>query len=472
MRALLQTAALVAAVVVSACGDDSPANGDANPGSDADIGDALISPAQCSIPQPWSAVKQPARTITVSSSTQPGMYVTIEAAAAAATPGTRILLLAGTHTPDQFVADLRGTEDAPIWISGSIQPQQVFPVISGGAQALQLERPAYVVIEGIEVQNATSNGINIDDGGDFDDVAAANHVVVDNVKIHDIGTASGNNDCLKVSGINDLFVQASTFRNCGGGGSGIDHVGVHHSVVYASSFDARMENAVQSKGGSTDHDIRGNNVRITGPRAFNLGGSTDLDLFRPSLSMTAPNAEARRIRAFDNTIWNLGPQATPFAFVGCVDCVAAHNAARDHQRWHLRILQETATSSPPYTFEPAKNGLVANNIFEFTAADLATAVNVGTDTDAASFVFRNNVWFASDNPTQSAPTLPSTETGGIVGEDPNVPWQDSLDLSSFVCVPPPPLYRRGYEIPIGFHDSACDTLVGISIGPFPPCVPD
>ncbi len=465
MRATIHTAALVAAVVVSGCGDDGQSPRDGG-GSGSDDGDVTNTdggiPGVCGPAQPFSSGKTPSRTITVSSATMTGDHASIEAAAAAATPGTRIQLLPGMHQTDQFVANLRGTATDPIWITA-----MPGAVISGGAQALQLQRPAYVVLEKLEVANTTANGINIDDGGDFDDTTAAQYIVVDDVTIHDVGTAGGNNDCLKVSGINHLYVALSTFRNCGGGGSGIDHVGVHHSVIIKNEFDARMENAVQSKGGSTDHDILGNEVRISGSRAFNIGGSTDLDLFRPSLSTSAPNAEARRIRVYDNIIWGLGAQATPFAFVGCVDCVVAHNAVRGAYRWHMRILQETPTDSAPYTFEPARMGLVANNVFEFSAATLATAVNVGGDTDAASFTFRNNLWYATDNAGQSAPTLPTPEMDGIVGMASNITWMDNFMAPAALCPLVAPLLGAGYEIPIGQHDATC-LDADPSIGPFVP----
>ena len=461
------TAALVAAVVVSACGDDANTTGDAG-GSGSDGGgsgsDDAGRPSGCTPSLPFSSGKTPARTITVSSATMSGTHASIEAAAAAATPGTRIQLLPGTHEADQFVANLRGTEADPIWITG-----MPGAVVSGGAQGLQLQRAAYVVLEQFEVQNATANGVNIDDGGDFDDTTASHHIVVSELTIHDIGSAGGNNDCLKVSGLNNLHVQYSTFRNCGGGGSGIDHVGVHDSVILDNRFDGRMGNAVQSKGGSTDHDIRGNRVRITGSRSFNIGGSTDLALFRPPLSTTAPNAEARRIRVYDNVIWNLDAQATPFAFVGCAECVVAHNAVRGSYRWHLRILQETPTDSAPYTFEPARAGLVANNIFEFSSTTLSTAVNVGGDTDASSFVFRNNLWFATSGGS-STPSLPTPEMGGVVGQSPGIGWVDDLqDVAACLTSIPAPL-QAGYEIPIGSHTMACFGTP-VAIGPeLPICI--
>jgi hypothetical protein len=469
MQATIRAAALVAAVFVSGCGDDGqrPDDGgtgaDSGSGSNTDGGQSGV----CGPPSPFSQGKQPTRTITVSSSTMPGMHASIEAAAAVATPGTRIQLLPGTHESDQFVANLRGTEAEPIWISGMSGA-----VISGGAQALQLQRPAYVVLELFEVANTTANGINIDDGGDFDNTTAGHHVVLHNISIHDVGSAGGNNDCLKVSGINNLYVRYSMFQNCGGGGSGIDHVGVHGSLIESNVFDGRMGNAVQSKGGSTDHDLMFNHARITGTRVFNMGGSTDLTLFRPSLSTSAPNAEARRIRAYDNIVWGLTAQATPFALVGCVDCIVAHNVVRGAYRWHLRILQETATDSDPYTFEPARDGMIANNAFEFSAATLATAVNVGGDTEPSTFQFRNNAWLAMDNPSQSMPTgLPTPEMGGVVGESVELIWnEDDLHSPAIYCNSSNPLAGMGFDLPIGYHGGSCPDSPS-SIGPLvPACI--
>lgn len=338
-------------------------------------------------------------------------FGSIEAAAAAATPGTAIRLGPGMHANGQFVANLRGTAQAPIWIGG--EPGQAKPVIAGGSGALQLVRPAYVVVHDLEIRGQTGNGLNIDDGGQFADDTAAHHVAVLGLHVHDLG-GTGNNDCIKVSGVNDLAIYDSVIERCGAGGSGVDHVGCHRSVVARNVFDGQMATAVQAKGGSTDVDVRQNRMRITGARAVNLGGSTDLDLFRPPLSTSAPNAEARRIRVFNNLITGLGTTATPFAFVGCIDCLAAHNLARGQQRWHVRILQETPTQAG-FTFEPAANGRVINNSFVFAAASLATAVNVGSDTSPTTFVFSTNNWWASDDPSQSAPTLPVTETDGTSG---------------------------------------------------------
>ncbi len=404
--------------ILAACGDSPGVAVDGDGGGGGGDPDGGV-PATCAAPPLFADGRTPARVLHVAAGAPAGgdgspgaPFRSIEEAAAAATPGTAIRLGPGMHANAQYVSGLRGTAEAPIWIGG--ERGQPLPVISGGGEALHLTRPAYVVVHDLELTGQTANGLNVDDGGDFADQAAAHHVAITGVFVHDIGTG-GNNDCIKLSGVNDVAVYGARLERCGAGGSGIDHVGCHRSVVAGSTFDGAMATAVQAKGGSTDVDVRDNRIRITGGRAINLGGSTDLTLFRPPLSATAGNAEARRVRVYNNVITGMTATATPFAFVGCVDCLAAHNLVRGQQRWHVRILQETPTQGG-YTFEPARGGRVLHNSFVFDSSTLSTAVNVGAGTEPSTFAFARNLWYATDDPGRSAPMLPVTEDGGVVGQ--------------------------------------------------------
>ena len=58
------------------------------------------------------------------------------------------------------------------------------------------------------------------------------------------------------------------------------------------------------------------------------------------------------------------------------------------------------------------------NLVSFEWDDLSTWVNVGPNTDSASFTFDRNLWYAYDSPSQSEPTLPVTESNGIYGVEP------------------------------------------------------
>jgi hypothetical protein len=157
-----------------------------------------------------------------------------------------------------------------------------------------------------------------------------------------------------------------------------------------------------------------------------MGGSTGFEFFRPPLSMTAPNAEARNIRVIANVI--VGGTAA-VAFVGCVDCLAANNTIVDPDNWILRILQETTTSGG-YTFLEAQNGRFVNNLVYFARGAISTYVNVGAGTLPDTFTFENNLWYAHDDVPSSTPTdLPATESAGIYGLDPSLGDPASGDYS-------------------------------------------
>lgn len=359
-------------------------------------------------------------------------YRTIERAAREATPGTAIRLVAGEHSGGHYLDGLRGSADAPIWIGGET-PLDPFGEAGGGAalvgssEGLHLSRSSYVVVHDLAVRGSAYNGINADDGGDVSDPATSHHLVFRRVKVEDVG-GDGNQDCLKLSGLSGIVVDRSAFRRCGGGGSGsgIDMVGVHRAVVARSVFESMSGNAVQTKGGTADVVLRRNTIRDGGARAFNLGGSTGYAFFRPPLDPDAPNAEARRIRAYSNIIEG---GDTPFAFVGCVDCLVANNTVIDPGIWLMRILQESL-SGDVYEFEPARDGRVINTLFVFRRERLRTYLNIGPNTAPGTFAFSHNLWFAADDPSRSAPELPVPEIGGITGLDPLIGADGSIGPES------------------------------------------
>jgi hypothetical protein len=344
---------------------------------------------------------------------QANPYASLARAAQDAAPGAAVRVHAGTYAGGTYLADLVGTEVEPIWIGGSAGETR--PVIEGGGEGLHLSRVNYVIVHDLEVRYAAYNGINTDDGGEYANADATRHVLFRDLYIHHIGS-SGNEDCLKLSGVNDYFVLNSEFAFCGGGGSGsgIDHVGCHHGLLVGNYFHDLAANAVQNKGGSQDIEIRANTMINAGYRAVNIGGSTDYEYFRPPLSTSQPNFEARDIRVIANVI--TGGDA-PFAFVGAVNSLAANNTVIDSGNWLLRILQETV-SDETYEFLPSGNNTVINNLYYFDRSALSTYVNIGPNTAPETFTFSNNLWYAHDDPAQSQPILPVSETGGVVGEDP------------------------------------------------------
>lgn len=325
----------------------------------------------------------------------------------AATPGTSVLLSSGTYAAGSFLENVRGRPGAPIWIGGARGGPP--PVIAGKGEGFHLSRASWVVLHDLEVRDVSGNGVNADDGGSREDPDAARFLAFQRLNIQDVGIG-GNQDGLKLSGVNDYAVVDCSFEACGGGfsGSGIDQVGCHRGVVANSTFAAMSGNAIQAKGGSEDVEIVGCTMVEAGARAVNLGGSTGAEYFRPPLRPGTPGFEARRITVRKCTI---GGSAAAVAFVGCVDCVVADNTIVNPGQWVVRILQETRTAGG-VDFLPASNGRFERNLISYEKRRLKAAVNVGPGTDPASFRFEGNRWHALDDPGAPPPELPVPESRG------------------------------------------------------------
>ena len=93
----------------------------------------------------------------------------------------------------------------------------------------------------------------------------------------------------------------------GSSGSAVDMVGCHDGLIVSNVFRhteavaGESGSGVQAKGGSSRITIRRNRFDSAGSRAVNLGGSTGLEFFRPSLGPGAEHWEARDLRVEGNT---------------------------------------------------------------------------------------------------------------------------------------------------------------------------
>ena len=329
-------------------------------------------------------------------------YQTLAAAARTAVPGDGIFL-DGSTTGDNRIVGLRGTETDPIRIYGRGSSPGSRPRIEGGIEGLRLVAPAYVVIEDLVVIGQSGSGIVIEDDGDG--ATPARHVVVRNVAFRDIGPG-GDNGCLQLSGLDEFFVLDNTFAGCGvgGSGSGIDMIGCHEGVVAGNSFGEVGARSVRARGGSASLELRANATRDGGDHAFELGGSTPPELFRP----LDAGYEARDVRAVANLIVG---SAAAVAFIGCEACLAANNTIIRPARWVARILQESGPG-----LVPCRNGRFVNNLVVVRRADLTAAIDVGPGTAALTFTFAGNLWFAEDDPAFAGTGLPVAETGTVVGD--------------------------------------------------------
>ncbi|MDX1911909.1 MAG: hypothetical protein SFV22_10510, partial [Saprospiraceae bacterium] len=134
-------------------------------------------------------------------------YPNLTAAAAVAQPGDTLLLHAGTYPGGLSISNLKGAPDQ--WITIKNAPGE--PVIfDGGTNAVHFIEPAYLHISGLIFQHQTGNGLNMDDGGSYD--TPAHHVIFEQCTFRDM-SAGGNNDLLKLSGLDHFEVRDCRFLN-------------------------------------------------------------------------------------------------------------------------------------------------------------------------------------------------------------------------------------------------------------------
>jgi len=339
-------------------------------------------------------------------------YSTLTPAIAAVAPGDTILIHTGTYPGGLFFANVQG--NANQWITIKNAPGATV-VFEGGNNAIQLSDPAYLRISGLIFQQQTGNGVNIDDGGTYS--TPAHHLVIEDCVFRDLAV-SGNNDLLKLSGLDHFEIRNCAFENGAAGGSGIDMVGCHHGLIRQNEFENLGSNSIQAKGGTEWVRIEGNFFRDGGQRTLNLGGSTGLQFFRPDTA----HFEAANLQVYANIF--VGSTA-PIAYVGAVNVVVANNTFYQPENWVLRILQETVD---PDRFLPCGNNSFINNII-WLEDDLNAEVNIGPNTAPETFVFSNNLWFNAADASWAGPNLPVPETNGLLNADPLFATPTNADFS-------------------------------------------
>jgi hypothetical protein len=339
-------------------------------------------------------------------------YATVARALTDIRPGTRVRVRAGTYGPVGSTPNLQGTAEWPIAIVAD------GPVIidagNSGGSAWHISDPRFLVIEGFTIQNTEVHGVNIDDGGD---ASPAEYVALRKLHFRSIGSG-GNNDCLKLSGLDHFYVSESEFEGCNRG-EAIDMVGCHNGVVTGNHFHDLPSNAVGTKGGSADVLIHGNRFVNIAQRAVNAGGSTGADFFRP-LDATH---EATRIHVIANVFQRTTP---PVTFAGCDYCLFAHNTVIEPRRWLARIVQENSSRGE------GRAGQIINNVIVFNSRYMSRHyIGAAAGTSPQDFVVGSNVWYAVDNPRfRRAPIAEGipAETASLFQVDPMLENRRAGDL--------------------------------------------
>lgn len=328
-------------------------------------------------------------------------YASVVQAAATTVPGDTIMIHAGNYSGGLSIVNLQGNTVNWLYIISAPSETVTF---TGGGTSWHMTDAAYVKIKGIIFQQQTGNGLNVDDGGSYS--TPSHHIVFESCIFRDI-KATGNNDLLKMSGVDFFEIKNCTFLNGAAGGSGIDLVGCHEGSITGNRFENQGSNSIQAKGGSKNIRIEGNLFKNGGQRTLNLGGSTNLQLFRP----LDARYEAAGLTVYSNIL--IGSDA-PIAYVGCVDSEVINNTIYLPRKWVIRILQETVDTA---RFYPCGNNSFENNII-YHDSRVSSDCNVGPHTNPNSFRFSNNLWYHTQNPAWAGPYLPTPDINCIIGKDP------------------------------------------------------
>lgn len=342
----------------------------------------------------------------------------LTAALLAAKPGTTILIESGDYQGGILLQNLHGAPGQPITIRGE-DPKNP-PRFIGGGSALQLSKVSHLLISDLRIESPRHNGLNIDDGGDYG--KPSHHVTLRRISVQKM--PDGNNDGIKLSGLDDFSVEDCSVDRWGG--SAIDMVGCHKGVIQTSAFSNGGNSGVQCKGGTSGILIQKCRFAEFGDRGVNIGGSTGLEFFRPPLKTIPAGSrfEAKNITVQGCTFVNGG---APVAFVGVDKARVRFNTIINPGRFALRILQETTLPD----FVKCRKGEFSDNLVVFQSDNWgAGGVNIGPNTQPETFTFARNFWFCRDLPARSRPSPPTPETGGVYGVDPLVNADGSIKAGS------------------------------------------
>ncbi|MCX6838300.1 MAG: right-handed parallel beta-helix repeat-containing protein [Verrucomicrobia bacterium] len=314
-------------------------------------------------------------------------------------PDTTLKIAPGDYPGGHHVS---GVEKLTV---AALEPENP-PHFKSGANAWHFSRCNELTLRNLRISGQTSNGLNLDDGGDWANPSTG--ITIEHVAISDIGP-KGNHDGIKCSGLDKVTIRDCTIT--GWGGQGIDFVGCHHSVITGCKFIGKegftASAGIQLKGGTSDVAVEKCHFTNAGERPINLGGSTGQPYFRPQ----GAKHEAARLIVRDNIIEG---SLCAAAFVGVDGAEFSGNTILYPMRWIFRILQETR--EPEFT--PCRNVLIKDNRIVFRRSQVQIDINIGDGTAPETFRFENNRWFAEDRPQASKPRLPVEEKDGVNGVDP------------------------------------------------------
>ncbi|MDH3246043.1 MAG: T9SS type A sorting domain-containing protein, partial [Saprospiraceae bacterium] len=140
----------------------------------------------------------------------------------------------------------------------------------------------------------------------------------------------------------------------------------------------------------------------------------------------------------------------------CVRVKVVNNTIYEPENWVIRILQETTEPG----FLSCSDNEFRNNII-YLSQDL-TEVNIGPNTQPATFIFTNNLWYNASSNSWS-PALPVTDSNQVLGD----PLLNNPTQEDFSIPPSSPAVGAGINLPEPLSDFVMNSYYAPpSIGAF------
>ena len=379
-----------------------------------------------------------------------------------AVTGDDIVLASGTYAGRFYAEGLTG-----VTIRSADLNNRAVINASGFGEGLKLSSVKQVTISDLVIENASANAINIDDGGFIE--------ISEDISLRNLLIRNGTGDGIKLTGVENFHVDQVQVIGWSAFGTAVNMIGSHFGLVERSYFENALPGGgtgVQAKGGSSNIVIRANRLINANERSIQIGGATSLSLFRPQ---PPGDVEASAIVVEGNFIshnGNVGQGIRAAAsFINVQDGAFRNNIVVRPSLYVFRVLKENGNEG----FVDTQNGLITDNIILWNQGDLLEVVNAGLNTQPETFSFQGNQWYNSTMPQNSQLPLPSPETGGTYGVDPQIdfrgisPWDfvwgtwlvNTSDLTDTVTLDPNQTFRLAIPGPGASLDIGADNpLIG------------